>query len=172
MRSTTLNRRSRSVRTGVAAFAAVSTLGLTACGGDTAGTEAGADVADVAEDAPLADGPYEGAYDSAFYDDIDSYVGQEVVLSADVNEVITPTAFTIAGTDDTAVEAVLVVGATEDDELAPETTVEVTGTVQEAFALTEVEEELGVDLDDTLFEDWEDERYVMAEDVAVLENVD
>lgn len=172
MRSTTLTRRSLTVRTGMAAVAAFSALGLAACGGDTAGTEAGADVADVVEEEPLEEGPFEGPYDTAFYEDMDSYVGQGVVLSADVNDVITPSAFTIAGTDDTAVEALLVVGATENNELAPETTVEVTGTVQQAFVLTEVEDELGIDLDDALFEEWEQEPYVMADDVEVLQNVD
>ncbi|TFV63982.1 hypothetical protein E4P41_03200 [Geodermatophilus sp. DF01-2] len=190
MRST-LTRRSLPARTGAAAFAAFATVGLAACGGDTAGTEAGADVEDIVEEEPAADepaaeepadepaaeepaaeGPFEGPFDSAFYDEIDSYVGQEVVLSADVNEVITPTAFTIAGTDDTSVEALLVVSATENNELAPETTVEVTGTVQQAFVVTEVEEELGIDLDDALFADYEQEPYVVAESVEVLENVD
>ncbi|SDN76047.1 hypothetical protein [Geodermatophilus sp. DSM 45219] len=162
----------RTVRTAAVAVAAVSTLGLSACGGDTAGTEAGADVEDVVEEEPPADGPYDGVYDSAFYDEVDSYAGEEVTLSADVDEVITPEAFTIAGTDDTSVEALLVVGATGDTELAPETTVGVTGTVMESFVLTDVEEDLGVDLDDALFAEWEQEPYVVAESVAVLENAE
>jgi hypothetical protein len=178
----TLSSTPRTARAAVVAVAALSAVGLSACGGDTAGTEAGADVEDVveeepaeeepAEEEPLEDGPYEGVYDTAFYDGVDTYVGEEVVLSADVNEVITPESFTIAGTDDTSVEALLVVGATGDTELAPETTVGVTGTVQEAFVVTEVEEELGVDLDDALFAEWEQEPYVVADDVEVLENAE
>jgi hypothetical protein len=163
------------IRTTVAAFVAVSAVGLTACSG-TAGTEEGTDVADVVEEDVAADGavadPFDGPYDTDFRDGVDSYAGQEVVLSADVNEVITPESFTIAGTDDTTVEALLVVGATGDAELAPETTVEVTGTVQQAFVLADVEEELGIDLDDALFDDYEQEPYVVAEDVEVLEQVD
>ena len=162
----------RAVRTAAVAVAAVSTLGLSACGGDTAGTEAGADVEDVVEEEPLEDGPYDGVYDSAFSDEVDGYAGEEVTLSADVNEVITPEAFTIAGTDDTSVEALLVVGATGDTELVPETTVGVTGTVMESFVLTDVEADLGVDLDDALFAEWEQEPYVMAESVDVLENAE
>lgn len=173
----TLSSTPRTARAAVAALAALSAVGLSACGGDTAGTEAGADVEDVtaeepAEEEPLEDGPYEGVYDTAFYDGVDGYVGEEVVLSADVNEVITPESFTIAGTDDTSVEALLVVGATGDTQLAPETTVEVTGTVMESFVLTDVEDELGVDLDDALFTEWEQEPYVVAEDVEVLENAE
>ncbi|GAB3349395.1 hypothetical protein [Modestobacter lapidis] len=179
------SKRPVAVRTTVAAFAAVSTLGLAACGG-TAGDEEGADVADVAqedvveedvteEDAAgedVATGPFEGPYDSAFYDEVDSYVGEEVVLSADVNEVLSPMSFTIAGTDDTTVESLLVVGAGEDNQLAPETTVEVTGTVEESFVIEDVEEQLGVDLEDELFTDFDQEPYVMAGNVEVLENVD
>ena len=161
----------KAIRTAVAAIAAVSTLGLTACS-DTAGAEAGADVEDVAEEESLDEGLYEGPYDTDFYDGVDEYVGEQVTLSADVNEVITPESFTMACTDDTTVEPLLVVGATGDAQLAPETTVEVTGTVQESFVITEVEEELGVDLDDALFAEWEQEPYVVADNVEVLENVD
>jgi hypothetical protein len=125
----------------------------------------------VAEDGPY-DGVYDGVYDTAFYQDLDTYVGEEVTLSADVNEVITPIAFTIAGTDDTSVEPLLVIGATENNELAPETTVGVTGTVMQAFLVTEVEEELGVDLDDELFAECEQEPYVVADDVEILENAE
>ena len=161
----------KAIRTTVAAIAVVSALGLTACS-DTAGAEAGADVEDVAEEESLDEGLYEGPYDTDFYDGLDGYVGEQVTLSADVNEVITPETFTIAGTDDTTVEPLLVVGATGDAQLAPETTVEVTGTVQESFVVTDVEEELGVDLDDALFAEWEQEPYVVADNVEVLENVD
>ena len=66
----------------------------------------------------------------------------------------------------------VVVGATGDAQLSPETTVEVTGTVQQAFVVTEVEEELGVNLDDALFAEWEQEPYVVADSVEVIENVD
>jgi hypothetical protein len=166
---TTLRTRTGAPRAAVAVVAATAALGLTACS-DTAGSEEGADVADVVEEEPLDD--FDGPYDSDFADDIDDYEGTKVTLSADVNEVITPDAFTIAGTDDTTVEALLVVGAEQDDELAPETTVEVTGTVHDSFVLADVEEELGDLGDDALFADWEEEPYVVADDVEVLEHVD
>lgn len=47
-----------------------------------------------------------------------------------------------------------------------------TGTVEETFVLADVEQDLGVDLDDALSADWEQQPYVVAEDVEVLENVD
>lgn len=153
----------------------VTALGVTACDGTT-GPEEGAAVEDiveedeaieedaVAEEADPALEPYDGAYDEAFYEEKDSYVGEEVTLSADVNEVIDSTSFTIAGTDDTTVEPLLIMHSLggEDPDLSPELTVQVTGTVMEAFDLPTVEEEMGVDLDDALYEDWDGEPYVEA----------
>jgi hypothetical protein len=193
--------RSVPARASLAAAAVAATPGFAACGADTAGTEAGADVEDVSEDAgqdpgedvadevtgevapgeaepeqeplddePLAAEPYVGPYDAAFAGDVGSYVGQVVNLSADVDEVLTPTAFTIAGTDDTTVEALLVVGATEDTDLSPGTTVAVTGTVQESFTVRDAEERLRVDLDDTRFAAWEQQPYVIANSVEVAED--
>lgn len=147
----------------VAGVLAVSGLGLTACGSDTAATEAGADVQDVTQEE--AAGPYDGVYDVDFHDDVDSWVGEEVTLSADVSEVLSPSSFTIAGTDDTTVEPLLVVSATEVSGLADDLAVSVTGTVEESFALTDVEDELGVDLEDGLYTDWEGEHYVVATSV-------
>ncbi|WP_159617248.1 hypothetical protein [Arthrobacter zhaoguopingii] len=144
-------------------------LGVVGC--STSGTEEGADVEDVVDEEvdagdPAAEtGPYDGVYDSAFYDEMDSYVGEEVTLSADVNEVMSPMSFTIAGTDDTTVEALLVVHDKEMPEVKPELTVSVTGIVHEAFDLPTVEEEMGIDLDDEAFEDWDGEPYVEATSV-------
>lgn len=156
-------------RRAAAGLVAVAALALTACGEeDTAGPETGIDVEDVQEEADEDDAalePYDGPYDTAFADDVDSYVGQEVTVSADVNEVLSTSSFTIAGTDDTDVEELLVVGATEVSGLEPDLAVAVTGTVQEAFDLPAVEDELGVDLDDDLYTSWEEEPYLVAESV-------
>lgn len=169
--------------------AALLTFGVSACG-DTAGSEEGASVEDVQEDvqddeglvedeAPAEDEVglageenevvgddvsyvYDGDYDSVFYDELDTYVGEEVTLSADVNEVLGDSAFTIAGTDDTSVDEFLVVGADGTEELEPGLTVQVTGIVEETFDVVGVEEELGVDLDDSLYNDWEGEGYLVA----------
>lgn len=143
-------------------FAALTFVG---CG--TSGPEEGATVEDVVEgeEEPLEEDAlaYDGVYDTAFYDDYDSLVGEEVTVSAKVNEILSPEAFVIAGTDDTTVEPLLIVhNLGELPELQEELTVAVTGTVQEAFVLTDVEEELGVDLDDERYADWEGERYIQA----------
>jgi hypothetical protein len=63
------------------------------------------------------------------------------------------------------VEPLLVVGAEETAELEPDLAVAVTGTVQQAFDLPRVEEDLGVDLNDELFEQWDGEPYIVAETV-------
>lgn len=144
-----------------AGVVAVSAFGLTACSDDTAGPETGTDVADIQED----DGPYNGAYDSRFYDEFDSYEGEEVTVSADVNQVVSPSSFIIAGTDDTDVEPLLVISATEVAGLAPDLTVAVTGTVQRAFDLTAVEEELDVDLDDDAYGVYDQQPYIVATSV-------
>lgn len=147
-------------RTAAGGVLALSTLSLVACG-DTAGPETGTSVEDVqetAEDEAAADGPY----DSDFYDTVPDLEGETVTVSADVNEVISPESFVIAGTDDTSVDPLLVVGATEVTGLAPDLTVAVTGTVHTAFDLPAVEEELGVDLDDALYEDYDQQPYITA----------
>ncbi|TFV57718.1 hypothetical protein E4P41_14115 [Geodermatophilus sp. DF01-2] len=152
-------------RAAVAAAAAAPALALSACGEDTAGPEVGTTVEDIQEDAASDVGPFEGVYDSDFSDDIESYEGREVRVSADVNEVLSPTAFTIAGTDDTTVDELLVVGAEESNNLAPDLTVAVEGTVRLAFDLAEAEAELGADLDDALGEEWAGEPYIVAESI-------
>lgn len=150
------------------ALAPAAVLSVAACS-DTSGSEQGADVEDVVEepaaDDVAAEGPYDGPYDAGFYGEMDSYVGEEVTLSADVNEVIDPTAFTIAGTDDTTVDELLIVHPENLPEVSPELTVAVTGEVREAFDLVTVEEDLGVDLDDALYEDWDGEPYVHATEI-------
>lgn len=88
--------------------------------------------------------------------------GQTVTVSANVNEIITPEAFTIAGTEDTTVDPLLVLHKDAEPELKPELTVKVTGTVHVAFDLPAVEKDLDVDLDDALFEDWDGKPYLQA----------
>ncbi|MGY1709011.1 hypothetical protein ACI8AC_05820 [Geodermatophilus sp. SYSU D00758] len=146
-----------------AGMLALAPFTLAACGEETTGAEQGASVQDIQEEdtGTLA---YEGAYDSAFYGDIDSYVGEQVTVSAEVNEVLDQQAMTIAGTDG-EVEPLLVVGAGDTSAYQNGEAVQVTGTVEQNFVLTDVEDELGVDLTDDLYADFEGEPYVMASSV-------
>jgi hypothetical protein len=144
----------------VGALLAVSALSLSACG-DTAGPEQGADVESVQEEADDAEG-YDGPYDGRFSDDLNSYVGKKVTVSADVSRQLSPTAFTIAGTDDTSVEPLLILGADPATQITEDLTVKVTGTVVTNFDLATVEEEKSVDLTDEMFADFEGEPYIDA----------
>jgi hypothetical protein len=164
---------SRTTRLGTVGALSLAALGLAGCG--TSGPETGTDVEDVqeenvveeptAEETAVEGTIYDGVYDRDFYDDLDSYERQSVTVSAEVNEIISPSSFTIAGTDETTVEALLVVHDKQLSELQPELTVKVTGTVHKAFDLPTVEEETGLDLEDELYEEWDGEPYIQATEV-------
>lgn len=167
------NRGSRATRLAAVSLLSAAAFGLTACG--TAGPETGADVEDVqegevvettgpAED--VAAEPYVGPYDTAFYDEAVTYAGEEVTLSAEVNTVLSPTAFTIAGTDDTTVSPLLVISGEQMTDLEEGQAVQVTGIVHEAFDLPQVEEEMAEELDDDLFADYDGQPYIEATDVS------
>ncbi|NJC21613.1 hypothetical protein BJ994_000689 [Arthrobacter pigmenti] len=168
-----MNTRKHMSRTRTLALAGIiplATLSLVGCN-STSGTEEGADVEDVVdEDEEVA--PYNGALDSEFYDAYSSYIGEEVTVSADVNEIVSDTSFTIAGTDDTTVEALLVVTEGEMTEVEPGLTVSVTGTVMESFDLPTVEEETGLDLEDDAYADYDGENYIVASEVDTSVDAD
>lgn len=136
-------------------LAAAVTLGaalVSGCGGDddTAGSERSADVEDVQED--------------AFWGDVNQWTDEKVTVSANVNEVINQNSFTIAGTPESDVDELLVVSA-NDSQVQEGQTVQVTGTVRDRFDVVEVEDDLGLDWNDTLYEDWNDEHYIVASSV-------
>ena len=115
---TTHKQMSRTRKLAMAGILPIAALSLAGCN-STSGTEEGADVEDVVEEEDAVDaesGPYDGVYDTDFYEAYDSYVGEEVTLSADVNEIVSEKSFTIAGTDDTTVEALLVIAEGEMEE--------------------------------------------------------
>lgn len=102
-----------------AGIIAAMALPLAACGDDDddgAGPEEGADVEDITED-------------DAYFDN-DEHVGEEVTVSAEVTEVLTPTSFELGGAD-WGDDSLLVVSATEAPDLAEGQVVQVTGTVRE-----------------------------------------
>lgn len=173
---TTHTQMSRTRKLAMAGILPIAALSLAGCN-STSGTETGADVEDVVEEEAAADEdtavePYDGAYDTGFYEEYDSYVGEEVTLSADVNEIVSDKSFTIAGTDDTTVDALLVIAEGEMQEVTPGLTVSVTGTVMESFDLPTVEEDTGLDLEDDAFADWDGENYIVAETVDTSVDAD
>jgi len=81
-------------------------------------------------------------------------------------------AFTIAGIEDTGVEDLLVISAGSMNGVEPNGTVQVTGTVHQSFELATVEEELNIDLDDSLYEQWDAKPYIEASSVDTSVNAE
>ncbi|GAA2176925.1 hypothetical protein GCM10009784_25500 [Arthrobacter parietis] len=150
-------------------------LGVAGCGEQSV-YEAGVDLedpdagfiaGDEESDNSLDSGPYDEVYDQNFWDELTIYFGEEVTLSAQVKQPLDPRAFTIAGMDDTTVNPLLVVHDGEVPQLEPGQSLIINGTVHEYLDVEAVEEELGVDLDDTVYEQWEDDPYLLATSVKV-----
>ncbi len=162
-------------RIGVGSALSLAALSLVGC--NTTGPETGTDVEDIEENPDDLETPtpgggddesdlaYDGVYDQSFYDDIDSLDGQTVTVSANVNEIISENGFTIAGTDETTVDELLVVHDGSYPELAPGLTVSVTGTVHSVFGIEEVQSDTGVELDQEAYADWESSPYIEATSV-------
>ncbi|GAA3710821.1 hypothetical protein GCM10022377_25490 [Zhihengliuella alba] len=140
--------------------------GISSCG--TSGPEDGVDAEDIVEENGSSEAGSDPSADPTavadpdLFDDVDSFIGQEVTVSADVNTVIDGTSFTIAGTGDASVDELLVVAPGEEAGVSEDSSVRVTGTVEESFDVAAVEEELGVSLDGTEYEEWQGQRYLLA----------
>lgn len=133
-------------KTAAAVLLPFAALGIAGCGGE-------------GEDA---------AYDQAFVEEIDSHISETVTLSAKVDDDITPKFFSIAGTEDTEVEPLLVMHGEDTMDVQDGLTVEVTGTVQDAFDVQAVEENMGVDLNESALENWNGDPYLEATEISVL----
>ena len=160
-------------------------LALSACTQDTAGPEVGADVEDlqnelavleedftaleervgVLEEGDVAEPAVEEPLEEDALADPDAFVGEQVTVSAEVEEILSTSAFTLDG----ALGPLLVVQATGsgDNEIIEQgAPVQVAGTVRENFVVTEFEEEFGVELEDELFADFESQTYIVADGVS------
>lgn len=104
--------------------------------------------------------PFDGEYDPSFYDAIDSYVGEEISLSAEVLDVLSPTSFTIISGDDPTANPLLVLNDEGEEIILPGTPIQVTGAVREDFDPGTAEENLAIDLEDALYEDWIGDFYL------------
>ncbi len=145
---------------------AMSMLVLTACELDATGRDTDRDVEDLENEFLITGEPADGTEASRFIDDLDSYENQVVTVSADITEVISPHSFVIGGPDETTLDPVLVVSAAE-VVLDPDLEVQVTGVVRPGFDLAAAEAELGLDLTDELYRDWDGEAFILATDVEV-----
>jgi hypothetical protein len=173
-------REQHTTRTAAVGLLAAAGLALAGCGTDEA--ETGTEVEDITEGEvvestpPAADvppaappTPYGGAYNRQFYDDRAVYEGQDVTLTAEVEEVVSPSALTIGDPDDLTLDPLLVVHDLDVPDLQEGQTIEVVGMVQEGFEVTAAEEQVGVDLDDALFEDHAGDPWLHATDATVTE---
>ncbi len=104
----------------------------------------------------------EDVADEEVFENPDEFVGRTVTLSGSVVRILNPRAFLLEG--DAAVGEDLLVLSTTDLQVGPDQEVEVTGTVGE-FVLEDVEREVG-DLDDNLFLEYQDDRYLLATSVT------
>ncbi|MFN2497305.1 MAG: hypothetical protein ABR608_15610 [Pseudonocardiaceae bacterium] len=107
----------------------------------------------------------DGVGDSGVFEDAESFAGQQVTVSAEVSEIISPNAFTIAGDENIGLGPLLVVVYDGSPQLTEETAVQVTGTVMRAFSVGEAEDFAGADFDDGLFGDFDSEAYIQASSV-------
>ncbi len=142
--------------------------GATACSDDSAGPEGGTTVEDIAaedEEDEVADEPFEVDAETAeVFADPAAFVDQEVTVSAQVSEVISEQAFVIGNEE----QQILVVGAESlGVTLMPGVVAQVQGVVK-GFNLVEVEEALGVDLDDDSFVPFEGQNYIISDNVDLL----
>lgn len=147
-------RRHRNLRrvVGSAVFAAALPLSLAACGNDddTAGQESGTAVEDITEE------------DQYFADD--QYVGEQVTVSAEVEEVLSPQSFRLDG-GDWGDESLLVVSAPRAKDLQDDDVVQVTGTVRE-FTYDDYANEYGLD-DPGIYDEYDEEEFIEASKVDV-----
>ncbi|GAA1757147.1 hypothetical protein [Kocuria aegyptia] len=173
---TTRDRRP-TARTTAAALAAVAGLGLGGC--STEGPETGTDVEDVTEGEVLESSPapennptagdtFIGNYDQDFYDERETYVGQQVTLSAEVSDVISDDALVIAGTAENTVDPLLVLYNMDQVDIEEGQVVEVTGTVQQAFDPSTLDNQAQEEFTDELYQDHDQQPYIEATDVQLI----
>ncbi|MDP5181777.1 hypothetical protein QOZ88_03935 [Blastococcus sp. BMG 814] len=130
---------------------------LGGCGEDDVDDTTATDV-DVRPSDDLED-PYDGEYTAAFREDLDGYTGLEVTLVGEVGSIVSPIAFTLTGDD---VEPILVITDEEMPDLQPGQVVALGAEPTEEFELTALEQELGTDLPDEAYEEWEGDHFLAA----------
>jgi hypothetical protein len=115
----------------------------------------------------------QGVTISELDDNLDAYTGQNVGVRGDVVEVLGPNSFQISDPSALGGDEVLVVGANVNtDTITEQNTVEVSGTARR-FDLVVVEDETGLDLEDELYTDMDDNNAVIiAQDVVNVAGAD
>lgn len=156
------------VRSGPVALAALLALagaGLSACSAedDDLETPLAAEIPDIRGPDDLAD-PYVGLLDAGFREDLESFAQLEVTLLAEVTERLAPQAFLAASPEDDDVDPVLVVTAASAGVVDAEAgeSLFIAATPVQDFDAEVVVEELGLDIDPELLDEWDDETFLVA----------
>lgn len=190
----TVTKRSfRAKRAGVAGIAALALVGLAGCGeaADEAGNaadEAAQDVTETetsetsttpaeSETGAVDDGEgevegemaYDGVYDIGFYDSIEAYEYQEVTVKAKVNSILSDNGFTIAGTEDTTVDEMLIIHEDPIDGLTEDAQVKLSGTVRLNADIPKIGQQIGEEENLEAFQDYSEEPYIIASDIQLVE---
>lgn len=146
-----------------ATLVAVTALGVSGCNREDpipADGEFMGNTAPAAEGTPTEENRviYEGQYNQEFIDESANYVGQQVTISGEVSRALSPETFAIAG----PANPMLIVAEQEIPAVSEGEFVELTGTMRDSFSVAEVEEQLGIDLEDELYSGFEGEDFLMA----------
>jgi hypothetical protein len=149
----------------VAGLSAAAAFSLSACGEGVNETQDPEPVPDVRGEDDLTD-PFTGAYDEEFAEDMSAYSGQEVTLTAQVDEVFSAEVFSITSADGGDVEPALVVAEDAPDSLEAGSPVVVAATPVEDF------DPAGVpgDVNPADLGEWDGEEYLRAQTVELDEN--
>jgi len=149
---------------------------LASCGGagdDEPASGSGEETAPSGEEAESA-GQAIGVSVADVTDNPEEFYGKQITLSGLVTEVVDPNAVAIGGGEFIGGEQVLILGAQqlqqivegvpegEPFEIQQQDLVQATGTLRE-FNIGEVEQEVGYELDDNLFGDWEGQPVLVAD---------
>lgn len=148
-------------RTAAALVVAATAVALPACSEDDPEPSAGDEVPDVRGPDDLDD-VFNGPYSADLREDLEGYDGQEITVEGTVDQVLSPSAFTLGPPDGGEVESVLVL--VEEGASAPEAgdDVVVAATAQDEFSSDDVGAELDLPEDDGAFDEWEGDAYLRA----------
>jgi len=115
----------------------------------------------------------EGVTLSELDDNLDEYTGQSVGVRGDIVETIGTNAFQLSDPSDLGGDEILVIAtSTTTRTFSTGNTIEVAGTVYR-FDLPTIEEETGLDLQDRLFDDWDNDNAVLiAHDIINIAEID
>lgn len=94
-------------------------------------------------------------------DNTEAYVGKTVTISGEVEKLIGPYAFLLAD------DKMLAITPSRRDELFVEPTAYITGTIR-VFSLPETEEEIGIDLEDEQFAEFEGKPAILVEELELV----